>query len=113
MAEWILCEEGKMPEDVLEVHDFGCVQLTDEVLIPRQWGNENGGGSYLPAYRYKLKKHTLWHWSVKTKNHTPLCYLPIPKVPHIDVGVHEDFIRRVRLRAEMEERESDSAYLTK
>lgn len=113
MAEWILCEEGKMPEDVLEVHDFGFMQFTDEVLIPRQWGNKHGGGSYLPAYRYKLKKHKLWHWSVNTKNRTPLCYLPIPKVPHIDVGVHEDFIMRVRSRAEMEERESNSDYLTK
>ena len=104
---------GKDAENVLEVHDFGFMQATDEVLIPRQWGNENGGGSYLPAYRYKLKKHTLWRWSVKTNNRVPLCYLPIPKVPHIDVGVHEDFIRRLRLRAEMEERENNSAYLTK
>lgn len=68
-----------MPEDILHVEHFADMDITPEVLIPCEWGNEYGGGNYIPAYRVRHKGQKLFHWNIKTAK--PLVWMPIPKLP--------------------------------
>lgn len=69
----------KMPEDILKVHNMDGYRFTPEVLIPHDWGNQYGGGTFIPAYRYCYKGQKSWHWSVKGAK--PLVWMPIPRMP--------------------------------
>lgn len=104
-GKWIPLEEGSMPEDLLPVHEFGKEMFTDEVIVPKMWGNEYGGGSYYPAYRYKKKNNSIWHWSFKASMHGyPLYWMALPPLPGSD-NRSDDFVKRVieRMNREREE----------
>lgn len=101
---WILCEAGSMPEDKVETYNMFGFEFTKEVIVRKFWGNEHGGGSYYPAYRYRRKGQKSWHWSFNTNIEIPLAYFPIPSPPG-NGNYTEDFIKSVRERIEKEENE--------
>ena len=94
-GHWYPIREGGMPEDLLGYKTYDKFDITEAVLIPHFWGNENGGGEYYPVCRIRRKGEKRWEWyNVKTAK--PLFWMPIPKIPtKAGVVVYEKHFKEV------------------
>lgn len=99
---WIPLGEDSMPEDLVNIHEFNGEMFTDEVIVPMLWGNEYGGGTLYPAYRYKKKGNETWHWSFKSNVRFPLFYMIMPKLPSTK-GLSHEFVEKVMERMKRED----------